>query len=133
MQILFILLPKSKKTRLLSIEVTENTRRGSSYSILFWWFNQRWGTWKKKKKSLFGQTEQAAEEKNQASRNLAFFSHPSVLVLTTVLSLFNGTSSCWSLSAMILLLQISSVKWLEANWNSLGKKKVNAFSGGIYT
>lgn len=75
-----------------------------------------------KKKSLFGQTEQAAEEKNQTSRNLAFFSHPSVLVLTTVLSLFNGTSSCWSLSAMILLLQISSVKWLEANWNSLEKK-----------
>ena len=35
MQILFILLPKSKKTRLLSIEVTENMRRGSSYSILF--------------------------------------------------------------------------------------------------
>ena len=64
----------------------------------------------KKKKITVGQTEQAAEEKNRASRNLAFFSHPSVLALTTVLSLFNGTSSCWSLSAMILLLQIPCVK-----------------------
>ena len=63
-----------------------------------------------KKKITVGQTEQAAEEKKRASRNLAFFSHPSVLALTTVLSLFNGTSSCWSLSAMILLLQIPCVK-----------------------
>jgi len=33
----------------------------------------------KEGKSLFGQTEQAAEEKKQASRNLAYFSCPSFL------------------------------------------------------
>lgn len=120
MQILFILLPKHKKTknRFLSIEVIDNIRGVSFYSILCCWSNLRKGSGG----DQFGQTEQAAEEKKQASRNLAYLSHPGFLILTTVLSLFSGTSSCWSLSAMILLLQISFVKWLKANQDSLKEK-----------
>ena len=76
MQILFILLPKSKKTRLLSIEVTENMRRGSSYSILFSWFNQRWVTRGKKKKSLLAKQNKLQKRKTEQAEIWHFLVTP---------------------------------------------------------